>query len=83
MTSLPARLRVAGVDDQPMEPRVEPIRIADRMDMEPRTDQGVLDGVGGQVVGAEDQSRGPVQSLEPVGDQKLESVSVASFGAKD
>jgi hypothetical protein len=46
-------------------------------------DQGVLHGVGGDVVGAEDQPSGPVQSLEPVGDQKLESISIASFGAKD
>jgi len=83
MASLPARLRVAGVDDQPMEPRVEPVRISDRMDMEPRADQGVLDSVGGEVVGAKDQSRRPVQSLETVGDQNLESVSVASPGAKD
>ena len=51
--------------------------------MEPRADQGVLDSVGREVVGAEDQSRGPVQSLEPVSDQKLESVSIAPCGSND
>ena len=32
-TLLAARFRIAGVDDQSMEPGVKPIRVADRADM--------------------------------------------------
>ncbi len=58
-TARPACLAVAGVDEQPAQPRLEPVGFADRPDMDPGRQQGILDGVRREVIVAQDQAGRP------------------------
>lgn len=70
-------LAVAGTDHETMEPAIEAVRIADRADMEPGRDQGLLHRVGGKVVAAEDEAGRPVESVERLVGERREGVMVA------
>ena len=76
-------LPIAGVDEQPMEPGVESVGVADGADMQPGGNERLLDGIGRQLVASQDQPRGPVQPIERVGGERREGVVVAVAGAKD
>ena len=60
----PPGLAIAGVDEQPMEPGVEAVGVADGADVQPGGHQRLLDGIGRPVVAAQDQSRGSMQPIE-------------------
>ena len=56
-------LAIAGPNDETPQPGVEPIGLADSANVEPRRDERVLEGIGRQLVVAQDQPREPVQPL--------------------
>lgn len=67
-----SRLRIAGVDEDPMKPRLEPIEVAQRRELTPHMDEGHLDGVLGQARVAED----------PVGNEDAPVADLANQGAE-
>ena len=66
-----------------MEPGVEAVGVADGADVQPGGRQRLLDGIGRQVVAAQDQSRGSMQPIERTRGERREGVVVAVPGAKD
>jgi hypothetical protein len=63
LAHLPPSLVCAGVDDEPMEPRVPALGIAQFREALPGTDDRVLDGVFGHVSVTEDEHREAVQPV--------------------
>ena len=63
---LPPCLPIAGVDEQPMEPGIEAVGVADGADVQPGGHERLLDGIGRQLVAPQDQPRGPVQPVERI-----------------
>ena len=59
----PAEPVAAAVDEDPVEPRAEPIRLPQRVERLPGNDEGVLDGVLGLVSVGEKESS---QSISPI-----------------
>jgi MFS family permease len=53
-----------GVDEQSMDPGVEPVRITNTGQVAPRADHGLLDGIVRELAVAEDQARRRVQPRE-------------------
>jgi hypothetical protein len=51
------RFGIAGVDEDPMEPRLEPIQVAERRELPPHLDEGYLDRVLCEVGVAQDPVR--------------------------
>ena len=76
-------LPIAGVDEQPMEPGVEAVGVADGANVQPGGHERLLDGIGRPVVAPQDQPRGSVQLIERARGQRREGVVVAVPGAKD
>ena len=66
-----------------MQPRVESIRVAERPKVEPRSEQGVLDGVGRSLVVAKDQPGDRMEAGCPTGSQCREGVDIASLCPHD
>ena len=66
------RLRVAGVDENAVEPRLEPIEVAQGGELPPHLDEGHLDGVLGEVRVAQD----------PMGDENAAVADLANQGAE-
>ena len=62
-----------------MEPGVEPLRIAQPAQVEPRLEEGVLDRIGGPLVVAQDEPRGGVQADGPADRQRGEGFEIASL----
>ena len=60
----PPRLPIAGVDEEPIEPGVETIGVADGADVQPGGRERVLDCIGRPVVASQDQPRRSVQPTE-------------------
>ena len=56
---------------------IEPVRVTQAAQVEPRLEEGVLDGVGGLVVVAEDESGGREQAVGPAGRQRREGIDIA------
>ena len=77
MASDPARLIDAGADEQPMEPGVEAVGIAERGQITPGADERVLDGVLGLVGIPEDEPGGAIQSGDRGACQLGEGVMIA------
>ena len=73
----PAQLVEARGDDQPMQPAVEPVRVAQPRDVAPRADAGVLHRVAGKLRVADDESRGTVEPGERRVEQGREGDLVA------
>jgi hypothetical protein len=69
------------VDEQPMEPGIESIGVADGANVQPRGHEGLLDGIRRQVVASQDQAGRSVQSIERVRGERREGVVVAVAGA--
>jgi hypothetical protein len=78
-----ARLAIAGVDEQPMEPGGEAVRVPNGADVQPGGEERLLDGIGRQVVASQDQPRGSVEPIERSHGERRESVMVAIPRAKD
>jgi hypothetical protein len=58
----PARLVEAGIDEEAVEPGIEPVRITKSGQVPPGSHQGVLDRVARELRVPQDESRGRVQS---------------------
>jgi hypothetical protein len=80
MPSVASRLAVARADDEPIEPSIEAVGIADRADVEPGRDERLLDRVGRNVVVAEDEASCPMETVVRLGGQPREGVLVAAPG---
>ena len=80
---VPLRGSVAGVDEQAMQPAIEPIRIAQGPEIAPRQEQRILDGVRGQILVAQDQSSGGVEPARSARRQRRERVDVAVLRSDD
>lgn len=71
------------IDEQPMEPGVEPVRVAQRGQVPPGPDHRILDRVPREVVVPEDQSCGRIQARDrPIG-KHGEGVMIASLRSLD
>jgi hypothetical protein len=68
------------VHDEAVQPGVEPVRIADRPNVQPGRDERLLDRVGGEVVAAQDESSDPMESVERVACQCGERIVVTARG---
>ena len=77
MAPEPSRLIDAGVDEQPVEPGVEAIRVAQRGQHAPGPDERVLDGVLGLIGIPEDEPGGGIQAGDRGGCQLGEGVMIA------
>ena len=66
-----------GIDDQAVNPGVEPIRVTQPGQVPPGTDQGLLDRVARELRVAEDQPGCRVQPREPHVEQQREGVMIA------
>ncbi len=73
-------LVVAGVDEQPVQPGVEPIPIAKGAEVAPCPQQRVLHGILGQVGLAEDPPRDRVQAVIRRGRERVERLVTALLG---
>src|SRR4051794_16804352 len=81
--SLPARFRIAGVDEEAVEPGIEPVRIAETGQLAPGDHQCLLHRILGPVDVSEDSL---TDREEPVGagaDQDAEGLPVALLGLLD
>jgi hypothetical protein len=74
---------LAGVDEEAMEPGVEPIGVAQTPKIAPGPDQGVLDGILCGIPVAEDPPRDRVQAVVCRNREGLEGLVVASLCALD
>src|SRR6185503_18580612 len=74
---LAAELHPAAVDQDPTQPRVELVEIAQSGQVLPGGDAGVLGRVTGVGLVADDRPRGPEQRVDAWRDQRLEGVAVA------
>ena len=70
-------LGVAGVDEDPMEPRLEPIEVAQRGELPPDLDEGHLDRVLGEVRVAQDPMRDEDAAVADLTNQGGEGLLVA------
>ena len=68
----PSRFRVAGVDENPVEPCLEPIEVAQSGEVPPHLDEGYLDRVLGEVGVAQD----------PMGDEDAAVADLTNQGAE-
>ncbi len=80
-TSRSAGLAVAGTDKQSAEPRLEPIGLAYRSNVEPGGQQRILDGIGGAVVIAQNQASRPEELVERGRRQLREGLTVTARGS--
>jgi hypothetical protein len=79
----PLRQSVAGVDEQAVEPRVEPLRVTDGSDVQPGREKRVLDRIGRVVVAAEDQPGGAMEAVGGGSSKGREGIMIAAPGADD
>ena len=77
MASLPACLRVTGVDEEPVGPGLEPVRIPQLGQVPPRVEQRALRGIFGQVRVAQDPTRDREEVAADARDQGFECFFVA------
>lgn len=83
MTSFATRLSETGVDEQPIQPGFEPVRIPQAGKGSPRVEQGPLRRVLGQVRVAQDPSRNRMELIADTSDQCVERRLVAVHGLLD
>lgn len=77
-SALRAGLRVAGMDDQTMEPRFEAFRLTQRRQVAPCTQERLLRGVLGAMVIAKDAVGEAVAAIHVGPDKRREGVAIAS-----
>jgi hypothetical protein len=61
---------IAGADEQPVQPRVEPVRVAQTADVLPRSDERLLDDVLSERSVAQDQPSRLIQAVRPADRQR-------------
>ena len=83
MTSFAAGLRLAGVDEQPVGPGLEPVRVLEGGQVPPRVEQGPLRGVLGEVWVAQDPARNRMQVVALAFDQRVERQLVPAHRSLD
>src|SRR5207342_2879023 len=79
-TSLTPGDRVAGVDDEAMGPGVEPIRLTEAADTQPRPKQGILDRILGAVIVPNDQPGDGIPAVDGAVDERGECDAVTVAG---
>jgi hypothetical protein len=79
----PPCLPIAGVDQEPIEPGVEPVRVAHGADVQPGGQERVLDRVSRLIVASEDQPCGPVQPRERCRGEGREGLVVTVPSSED
>ena len=70
-------LPIAGVDEQPMEPGVEPVGVANGADVQPSGQERLLNGIGRPVIATQDQACRSMQPIERRRGERREGVVVA------
>jgi len=83
VAALGSRRPVARPDEDPVEPGVEAIRIAERPDVEPRGDERVLDRILGPIVIADDEPGHAEEALDRARSKLREGVVIAFPGPDD
>jgi hypothetical protein len=78
-----AGLAIAGSDQESAQPGFESVRLAHCPNVEPGREQCVLDGVGGELIVAEDQPSEPKQPVERGGDKCRECLVITVSGSED
>ena len=73
----------AGIHSQAMEPRVEPVRVAETREVAPGSDERLLDRIARELWVPEDESGGRVQPRDGQVDEHGEGVMIASPGPDD
>jgi len=74
----PARRSIAGPDDQPVQPGIEPGRVAEAGQVAPGRPQRLLHGVLRVVMVPEDADRDREEPVDPVAGQRVEGIGVAA-----
>src|SRR4051812_624833 len=82
-TARPADLVPTRPDEEPVEPGVEPLRIAQGADVPPGPDERLLDRVLGGIPVAKDASRDRVQAVVRGGPEGIECLVIAPLCALD
>jgi hypothetical protein len=77
------RLSIAAPDEHPVQPRLEPVRVADRGQVAPGTDEGFLGRVSRAVRVAQDERGDCVQPADGGRRQGVEGPSVAGDRTSD
>lgn len=70
---------VAGVDEQPVEPGVEPLRVAQRGQIAPGSDQRFLGGILRELGVAQDVASGRVQPIDGTAGKHAEGLAVSAL----
>ena len=83
VAALGSRRPVARPDEDPVQPGVEAIRIAERPDVEPRGDERVLDRILGPIVIADDEPGHAEEALDRARSKLREGVVIAFPGPDD
>ena len=75
----------AGIDGQAVEPRVEPVRVAEAREVAPGSDERLLDRIARELRVPEDESGGRVQPRDGQVDERGEGVMIAppALGRRD
>ena len=76
--STPADDVERGIHGEPMQPVVDPIGIAERREVAPRPDVGILDGIASELGGAQDQTGDRFEPADRRLDELGEGVMIAS-----
>ncbi len=79
----PLRFVVAGVDEDAMDPRLEPVRVPKMREPAPGKDEGVLQRVLGEARVAQDPEGDRVENVADLVHQDGERLSVAPTGLLD
>lgn len=82
-TTPPPQDRQAGPDRDPVDPRVEPVGIAQPRQVPPRVDERLLDRVARELRVMEDQASRRVQPRDDPADERSEGVMIALSGPLD
>jgi hypothetical protein len=68
----------AGVDEEPTEPGIEPVRVTESRQLSPCMDEGFLDGVLGALPVAEDEARDGEEAVARRDRERLEGLVIAA-----
>jgi hypothetical protein len=60
-----------------MQPGIEPVRVTQTADVEPGLEEGILHGIGGVLVVAEDEPGGPEEPIGRAGGQCREGIEIS------
>ena len=82
-TAAPSKKGQTGPDGDPVDPRVEPLGIAQPREVLPRVDERLLDRVSRELGVPEDQASRRVQPRDDPTDEHGEGVMIASSGPLD